>query len=130
MPVTHRIEERLVTIELQGGLSMAELLQAVQDLQALEASLDPTPDRLILVDAITTFEFNFDRMETLGEMRRKVVIRNPVRSAIVAGNDLQYGMARMFQSLNSHPNITVEVFRQESQARLWLGVIDKDQRVI
>lgn len=130
MPVTHRIEERLVTIELQGGLSMAELLQAVQDLQALEASLDPTPDRLILVDAITTFEFNFDRMETLGEMRRKAVIRNPVRSAIVAGNDLQYGMARMFQSLNSHPNITVEVFRQESQARLWLGVIDKDQRVI
>lgn len=47
-----------------------------------------------------------------------------MRSAIVAGTDLLYGFARMYQTiaeLRDSP-LTVEVFRNIEDARKWLGL--------
>ena len=49
-----------------------------------------------------------------------------MRSAIVAGTDLLYGFARMYQTLAELRDspLTVEVFRNVEEARKWLGLDD------
>ena len=49
-----------------------------------------------------------------------------MRTAIVASTDLLYGFSRMFQSLTEVRDApaTVEVFRNEKDARKWLGLED------
>ena len=46
--------------------------------------------------------------------------RNPFRTALVAVSALQQGYARMFQTLNDHPMITVRVFDSIAAAEAWL----------
>jgi hypothetical protein len=56
----------------------------------------------------------------LAAIRSKAQIKNPIRSAIVAILPLQIGLSRMFQILNEHPDIHVEIFQNREDAMTWL----------
>ena len=44
------------------------------------------------------------------------------RRALVVHSDLQFGLARMFQTLTEHTPHVVGVFRDLDEARAWLGL--------
>jgi len=56
----------------------------------------------------------------LARTRKAFGPRNPFRTALVAVSALQQGYARMFQTLNDHPMITVRVFDSIAAAEAWL----------
>jgi hypothetical protein len=43
-----------------------------------------------------------------------------IRSAFLVDQPVQLGFARMFQTLNKHPQVTVGIFEEEGAARRWL----------
>ena len=47
-----------------------------------------------------------------------------VKTAILTCNTLQYGVARMFQTILDHPQMRIEVFSNEEEAKNWLSAID------
>jgi hypothetical protein len=49
-------------------------------------------------------------MRTFAEHRKAQTLANPVKSAAVAPQPVHVGFARMFQTLNEHPQITIEIF--------------------
>jgi len=51
-----------------------------------------------------------------------IVTAEAVKSAIVAATPVQVGYARMFQMLNEHPSVTVEIFGDLPTAVAWLIV--------
>jgi len=56
--------------------------------------------------------------------------RNPFsegsRRAIVAGNDITYGMARMYQLLTDQHAHDLTVFKNMDEAKAWLGLPDDE----
>ena len=105
MPFDMTMAEGYLRIRLHGRLTN-EVLSALGDaILALEADLPVTPPRL-----------------AVAEQRRASTVANPIQSAIVVANPVQYGVARMFQTLNDHPQITVEIFHDRASAIAWLGM--------
>ena len=47
-----------------------------------------------------------------------------VKTAILTGNPLQYGIARMFQSILEHPQMKIQIFSDEEEAHKWLVKIE------
>jgi len=60
----------------------------------------------------------------LTEKLRTIQLPQIVKSAILTSNPLQYGIARMFQSILEHPQIKIEIFSNEEEACKWLSAID------
>jgi hypothetical protein len=78
------------------------------------------PNRLVNLQALNSFDGNFDSVLKLAQMRVAKKFPNRFKSALVVANDLQLGFARMFQTLSDNPQVTLEVFRDESTAIEWL----------
>ena len=65
-------------------------------------------------------DLSFAELHAFAAKRRKAPLKNAVKSAIVAGDAVQYGFARMYQTLNEHPYLRIEIFQSEEPARAWL----------
>lgn len=120
MPYHITPESHFLRITLSGALTLQDLHAALKELNALDAAAERTPSRLTDLSAVESSELKAENIMAAAESRRSQRFRNPFRSAIVAPNPARYGYARMFQILNTHPDITLEVFTDEAAAIKWL----------
>lgn len=65
-------------------------------------------------------DLNYAKIAAVASIRRAAPLKNAVKSAIVAPQPIQYGFARMFQTLNDNPRINLQVFSDRASAMEWL----------
>ncbi len=121
MPFSISSVDEVVRIVLSGTLVPEELVRMADALGEVEAAAAVCPHRVTDLTGLTRFEIGFDDMFQLAQRRREMSPANPIRSAIVASLPVQLGFARMFQTLNDHPRITMRIFPDMDGALAWLS---------
>jgi hypothetical protein len=117
---TVTVEAEYLRIVLSGTLTPSDLEELIEVLLAHEATLTPVPHRVTDMSGLTRLDVGFPDIFQLAERARTRPLPNAVRSAIVAATPVQIGYARMFQMMNEHPSITVEIFDDLPAAVAWL----------
>jgi hypothetical protein len=107
-------------LTMSGVITKDELMLVAKEAAEIEAAARVTPHRLTDLAQVADFDLDFSRMHDFASLRRAAPLRNKVRSALVAPSQLQFGFARMFQTLNDNPLIEIAVFREETEALAWL----------
>jgi hypothetical protein len=125
MPFDIRMADQYLDIRLHGTLTDKDLVSLGDAVLAAETATLVTPFRVTDMASVDRLEVGFNEVLALADRRRATPVSRPIRSAIVVGNPVQYGMARMFQTLNDHPMITVEMFHDRAPAIEWLLAIDQ-----
>jgi polysaccharide deacetylase 2 family uncharacterized protein YibQ len=69
---------------------------------------------------VTRLEITFDGVLDVANQRMRTKFPNAFKSAIVASDVAHYGFARMFQTLNDHPQISIAIFPDTPKALQWL----------
>lgn len=120
MPITIRNRGDLLVVAFSGVITKSELLKGAQEMAELEAREPVTPSRLNDLTAVTDLEIEFETMHQFSLLRKESPLKNATRSAIVVSNDLQFGFARMYQTMNGNPQLEIRVFRDQAEALAWL----------
>jgi type II secretory pathway component HofQ len=111
----------VLRIVMRGVLTKEDFSRFVGEVERLESASVPWPDRFTDLTGLQRIDIGFDDMAGLAQRRREIAVPNALRSAIAARDPVQLGYARMFQTLNDHPQIQVRVFPDEAQALAWLS---------
>lgn len=114
------IEDRLIRIRFTDGFTVADLMEMGDKLRELENRQEVSLNRLTDLSEVDDSQVDYNGMESFARRRRRASLKNDVRSAIVAPRPILFGMARMFQMLNDHPRIWIQVFRNMEDAMAWL----------
>jgi hypothetical protein len=69
-------------------------------------------------------KIGFEDLMGFTENIRTIQLPQSVKTAILTGNPLQYGIARMFQSILVHPQMKIKIFTDEEEAHKWLLKIE------
>jgi hypothetical protein len=114
MPVTYTIdrESRVVYSLFSGIFTDADVWQLINELRK-DPDYDQDFDELIDCSAVRE---NRVSAATLGSVQSS----SKPRRAVVAPSNANYGVSRMFQTLQSKQKI--EVFRTLAEAEQWLGI--------
>jgi hypothetical protein len=120
MPYRLTISDQRVQVDFSGVFSREDLLALARDTAELEATPHGALNRLADLSGVTSASISYVDMHSLVQSRKESPPRSPVRTAIVAPSDVTYGFARMFQTLNDQPNLTIEIFRTLEDAETWL----------
>ncbi len=110
-----------IHVTFAGAITAADLTVVMQHTLDLEAGLTRAPDRLIDLGPSSTLAIGFRDIANVAQLRRAIAPANPIRTAVIAHSAAQHGYARMFQTLNDHPSVTVAVFSDRAAAEAWLG---------
>lgn len=104
-----------------GTVDDAELLGAYRSLLA-SPDYDPRVNDLVDMRPVTRFDVTGDAIRDLVRAFSPLdAAMVQTRLAIVAGSDLVFGMARMYELLRSDTPEDIRVFRDMDVARAWLG---------
>ncbi len=120
MPVEVQFVGGLIRQTFSGEVSAVDLQDLAKQVLALEAGLPRAPDRIADLSAVTSVAADFLAIDQLARKRVASPPRNPTRNAIVAPTPMLFGVARMFQTLNTAAGVEVRIFRDRASAEAWL----------
>jgi len=110
----------ILRIVMPATLTPAELHGINDALGEVERAAAPIPRRLVDITGVTRFELGFEEMFAMTRQRRVQRPAYPIRTAVAAATPVQVGFARMFQTLNDDPLVTVRIFPDPDAALAWL----------
>jgi len=119
MPFRIETESPFLRIVAEGRLTGADLADLLGEVERLEQGLQRIPDRVLDLSAVSV-DTNFRAMLELASRRVSRVFPNSFRAAIVAPTPAVMGFARMFQTLNTNPQIELRIFDTRESAEAWL----------
>lgn len=111
----------LLKLRLFGTLTRQDLQGIAAAVVEVESGLPHIPNRLTDMTQVEMMEVGFPEVLALAQKRRERIFPNHFRSALLVASGVQLGYARMFQTLNDHPSIIIEVFTSREAALTWLG---------
>jgi len=121
MAVDFTYDGMWIHILFGGTITASDLTSAIQSMIELESHVSPTPNRLVDFEPSATLAIGFADIANVAHVRRALAPANPIRTAVVVHTATQQGFARMFQTLNDHPLVTVAVFSDRAAAEAWLA---------
>lgn len=110
---------------ITGRLTREEVVAVGLAVREVEAASARVPDRMTDVSGVEISELTGEDVQNFARRRRETRYLNPFRNAIYAPQPVQFGYARMFQTLIEHPDITTQVFSDEAEAIKWLTGADR-----
>ena len=120
MPYTIVMEPSFLRIVFHGAVTSHDLQALANEVLAIEAGRTVTPHRLNDFSAMTEPFLTYTAVRAFVARRKPQPLANMVKSAMVAPRPILLGFARMFQILNEHPQITIEIFATVESAEAWL----------
>jgi hypothetical protein len=121
MTVQISSERHILRVVFADYITRRDMVVATETIAAIETTLPFTPHRLTDASQVTETELAYTDILAFVERRQVRPLANPIKSAIVVSKPMQIGFARMFQTLNDHPQIEVQVFDTVEVAEAWLA---------
>jgi len=120
MPVNYRYDSNIVVIEMIGEYSMDNIRTAI--LNAFADSHCPNEPFLLinLVESLSIYHRSSEDVKNMAGFVASMGKRFNNRIALVAANDLPYGLARMSSIGSEEQGIKSGVFRTFAEARQWI----------
>lgn len=117
-PIVSR--EGVLHMKLSGVVDRNDLVALFEQTKALERDVAVIPNRILDSSEVTSFDRGYLDFVDLIAARTKQIFPNCFRTALVAPSPLQYGCARMFQTMNNNPQIDIQIFQTETEALVWV----------
>ena len=124
MSYTVRQQDGILWIEFRGTFKNHDLWRGGDEVDRIERAAAVVPHRIADLRPVERVEIDFNGIFTLVQMRRRLGFKNSFKSAIIATDVVHFGFARMFQTLNDHPQICIAIFGDEQSARSWIAIPD------
>ena len=121
MPFQIQVDAQIIRIFLTGYVTKTEMSELTGETALLDAKFGKAFDRLTDLSAMEKSDSDYETISALGKERQARTFQNKFRSAIVAPNTLDYGCARMFQTLSQNPQVDRQIFKTMVEAELWLA---------
>ena len=113
-----------IKVTYMGTLDSKDIQGVLRDGLITEGKELKTTNRLEDMRKLKGIKIGFQDLMGFTENIRTIQLPRTVKTAILTGNLLQYGIARMFQSILVHPQMKIEIFSNEAEANNWLSVRD------
>ncbi len=121
MPVSYRIDpaQKIVYTTFEGEVTDQQLVRHARKIEG-DPELDGSFVELIHADTSSMKGVTGSGVRKAADaIRVSTAIR---KIGIVASQDVEFGLARMVELLADESLIEIQVFREEADARSWLGI--------
>jgi hypothetical protein len=91
-----------------------------EELEIIEKQYSIVPNFIVNLKNVETFNGDYHSIQKLASQREEIKFPNNILEAILVSNDFQLGFARMYQTFNNNPQVTIKIFKDEAKAIEWI----------
>jgi hypothetical protein len=117
--VTHAGE--YLFVRLYGTVTAADLLHYSQASETHEREAGHAMSRISDLTSVDRFDVSHRDVFEFADRRKREHQPGVARSAIIANEPIQIGLARMYQTLTENPNLEIRIVHSLADAHEWIG---------
>ena len=91
-----------------------------EEINLIEEKYSVVPNFIVDIRNVKTLKGDYHSIQKLAAQRRDKKFSNNILEAILVANDFQMGFARMYQTFNDNPQLTIQIFKDEAKAIEWI----------
>jgi len=122
MPIDVELTGSYLSVRLYDVVTPAELLSYARSAEEFEQQHGGPLNRITDLTGVVRFEIGYREIFDFADRRKRGWPTEPSKSVIIAIEPVQIGMARMFQTMSSHPNLDIRIVNSHADAQAWLSV--------
>lgn len=120
MILTHEDRNNILYACFPETLSINDFYSLPTEFDVIEKDYSVMPNRLVNLSKVKSFNVAFSAILYLADERNKKAFPNRFKTALLVCNNYQLGFARMYQTFIENPQMTIEIFMDETKAIEWL----------
>jgi Protein of unknown function (DUF3478). len=124
MPYSIDTSTKFIKVTYSGTLDNNDIQGVLKDSLIVGGNELNLINRIEDMRELHGIKIGFDELMDFTENLRTIQLPHAVKTAILTGNSLQYGIARMFQTILEHPQMEIKVFSHEEEACKWVSAIE------
>jgi hypothetical protein len=113
--------DKFIRVIYSGTLKNQDIQGVLRDSLIMNGGELKLTNRIEDMSRLKGIRIGFDELMALTEKLRTIQLSRVVKTAVLTSNSLQYGTARIFQTILEHPQMNVEIFSNEEEAYKWLS---------
>ena len=118
MPFSIEKSPDLIRVTYSGTLTEEDIQEVIK--YSIGGTVIDFSDRLEDMRNLHSVSTGFAELMEVAANLRTVQLPHVVKTALLTNNSLQFGVARMFQTILDHPQMKLEIFTSEQEAMKWL----------
>jgi hypothetical protein len=122
MAINIQIRDGVIEAVFRGNITGEDVQQMAETLSDLESRLEVTPARISDLSDAGFSELSSGSLVAFAAGRGIAKLKNKIKSAIIAPEPAQFGLARMFRAYNPNPDIEIMIFKDSAGAYRWIGL--------
>jgi hypothetical protein len=124
MPYSIDTSTKFIKVTYSGTLDNNDIQGVLKDSLIVGGNELNLINRIEDMRELYGIKIGFDELMDFTENLRTIQLPHAVKTAILTGNSLQYGIARMFQTILEHPQMAIKIFSNEEEACKWVSAIE------
>jgi hypothetical protein len=108
----------LIKVTYWGTLNKEDVLGVID--HSFNGKVTDNSDRIEDMRNLHSVQTGYADLIEVTKQLHGLQLPRTVKTALLTSNALQYGVARMFQSILDHPQMKLEIFTNEKEAMNWL----------
>ncbi len=124
MPYSIDTSSGFIRVTFSGTLTNEDIHGVLREGMTMDGGRMRHANHLEDMRGVSAINLGLDELWSLTLSLRGLQLPGVSKTAILTGNPVQYGIARMFQAILAHPQIDLEIFSDEDEAQKWLLATD------
>ena len=120
MICTYEYKNDIIFLTFPETLSDNDFLLINKEIEIIEQKYSALPHFIVNLKNVNTFNGDYQSIQELATSRKAKKFPNHILEAIVVSNNFQMGFARMYQTCNDNPQLTIKIFQEETKAVEWI----------
>ena len=120
MILTFENRDGILFVIFPETVTEENILSLAPEIENTEKDYTVIPNRVVSLCNVKSFDAHFSAVLLLSEKRNNKKFSNRFKTALLVSNNVQLGFARMYQMFIENPQISIEIFSDESKALDWL----------
>ena len=115
---------RFIRVICEGTVNKTDIQVVFRRLLIIDGKELIFTNHIVDMRKLDLSKIGYNELTDVAENLRNIQLRRKIKLAIITINSLQYGIARMFQTILEHPQIEVGIFSNDEEAYNWLSIMD------
>jgi hypothetical protein len=120
----YKYKDGILFVTFPETLSDNDFRLINEELGIIEKEYSVLPNFIVNLNNVKVFNGDYNSVQKLAERRAEITFSENILEAIVVTNDFQMGFARMYQTVNDNPQLTIKIFKDEAKAIEWINSND------
>jgi hypothetical protein len=121
MPFDYEARDGIVRVRFYGRVTEQDLVMLADTARKADDWSKGLPHRIVDWTHVESFDIGYTELAAFAQTRKQDKLKIPIKVAHLVSSQVEFGLMRIYQTINENPQIEVRILKTVGEAEAWFA---------